>query len=1041
MRKITAVLAVLLISTLSVFSQQKLTGKVTDANGAPLAGISVKIKGTNTGTSTASDGSFSLDGKSDAILEFSGVGFESTSARVSGGTASISLKQDTRSMSEVVVTGVGSATSKRKVAIDVATLSTKDVSKSVVGNVEQALVGKIAGANIQFQSGTPGADPTIILRGINTLSYLPPLIMVDGIEVSGLGGLDLSTVDRVEVVKGAAGGMLYGAQGANGVIQVFTKKGAKNKKMEINVLSQASRGVIIRDKDIIADHHSFKTNADGYITQGGVRIEADPITGAWPKGDFISTSTDPLLKQDKPYAEKTYDHLKQAYNPAYTFNNSVNILGGGDKTDYSLTVSQYNEQNVMSNKYSRTNVSANLGFELAKGLTLRNNLQTIFTNENLASGDADASIGATNPERFSIVTAFPHIDFLNRDANGKLVVLPRSDDPGSLNPLSENEWRDRSSKTYRIIENANINYKFPRFVELDYKYGVEFRNIDDKSFYFNQESSLQAGTAYWGQTVKGMITNTYTNHKQQNSLATVYVKTDFEKDFNLKTPIKTVTQVSYDYRRYDERQYYAKGSELPAYPPYNIGVATTKTALDFYSTFITFGTLFNQSIDYKDMIGISGGFRSDFSSNFGAGQKAATFPRGAIYFRPTEVWNLKSVSEWKLRAAYAEAGIQPSTYSRQNTFIVAQLGDLSTISTSSIYANPNLTVERSKEFEIGTDMIFKTKSSSVFPKIGLSFSYWTRKTVGALQYQDLPLSSGYAKKLDNLTDIDSKGFDLSIDADVLSKKNFTWNFGYRMGAAKSKAVKIAGGADIVQGIFTVRQGQELGLFSFQAPLSSLDQTRPNGSRYIAEADKGNYELVDGIVVEKATAKAQMTDASDAKTAGSSVPKFRASFINEFTFKQNLSFSFQWDWSYGGKIYNTTRQWLYRDRLSKDYDKAVTVNGASGAYVAYYNSLYNNVSPSTWFVENASFLRLRDVSVSYDLKNALNLNWVKALSISVSGRNLATITKYSGLDVEATTTSDSQGNEARDGYSGAINGSDYFAVPNLRSYQISLRVGL
>lgn len=129
MRKITAVLAVLLISTLSVFSQQKITGKVTDAGGAPLAGISVKIKGTNTGTSTASDGSFSLDGKSDAVLEFSGIGFENTSARVSGGTASVSLKQDTRSMSEVVVTGVGSATSKRKVAIDVATLSTKDVSK------------------------------------------------------------------------------------------------------------------------------------------------------------------------------------------------------------------------------------------------------------------------------------------------------------------------------------------------------------------------------------------------------------------------------------------------------------------------------------------------------------------------------------------------------------------------------------------------------------------------------------------------------------------------------------------------------------------------------------------------------------------------------------------------------------------------------------------------------------------------------------------------------------------------------------------------
>ncbi|MGG9971409.1 SusC/RagA family TonB-linked outer membrane protein [Ferruginibacter sp. SUN002] len=1038
MRKITAVLAVLLFSTLSVFSQQKISGKVTDANGAPVAGISVKIKGTNIGTSTDNNGSFSLEGKNDATLEFTGIGFEAKSVKASDAMA-VSLAKDTRSMSEVVVTGVGSATSKRKIAIDVATLSSKDVSKSVVGNVEQALVGKIAGANVQFLSGTPGADPTILLRGLNTLSYSPPLIMLDGIEISSLNGLDLASVDRVEVVKGAAGGMLYGAQGAQGVIQIFTKKGGKNKKMEINVLSQVSSGQIISDKEIIAKHHSFETDADGYITQGGIRIEPDE-TGSWPKGDFLTTGSDPNVKNDKNYKEKTYDHLKQAYRTAYTFNNSVSIAGGADKSDYALTVSNYNEQNVMNNKYNRTNITANLGFDLAKGLTIRNSLQTIFTDENLASGDPDPSIGATGTERFGILTSFPFIDYLARDPNGKLVVNPRSDDPGTLNPLSENEWRDRSSKTTRIVENFNVNYKFPRFVELDYKYGVEFKNVDDKSHYFNQESSLQANIGYWGPTLKGAITNTYGNYKRQNSLASIFIKTDFEKDFNIKAPIKTVTQVAYDWRRQDTREYFAKGTGLPSYPPYNIASATT-SAGDFYETFITYGALFNQSIDYKDMLGISGGFRSDFSSNFGSGQKAATFPRGSIYFRPTEAWNLGNVlAEWKLRGAYGEAGIQPLAYSNQNTLIVAQLGTASTLSTNSISANTALQVERSKEFEVGTDVIFKTNSKKAFQKIAVSFSYWNRKTIGALQYQELPLSTGLAKKLDNLSDIDSKGIDFTIDADVLSTPKFTWNFGYRMGSTKSVATKIAGGADIVQGIFTVRQGQPLGLLSFQAPLNSLDQLRPDGSRYIDEADKGNYEVVNGTVVDKTTKKAIMGDADDAKSVGTTLPKFKASFINDFTINQNLNVSFQWDWSYGGKIYNVTRQWLYRDRLSADYDDQITVNGETGAFLNYYNTLYNSVSPSTWFVENASYLRLRDVSVSYDLKNALNVKFAKSLSVSVSGRNLATITKYSGLDVEATTTSDAQGNEARDGYSGAINGADYFAVPNLRSYQISLRVG-
>jgi TonB-dependent starch-binding outer membrane protein SusC len=147
--------------------------------------------------------------------------------------------------------------------------------------------------------------------------------------------------------------------------------------------------------------------------------------------------------------------------------------------------------------------------------------------------------------------------------------------------------------------------------------------------------------------------------------------------------------------------------------------------------------------------------------------------------------------------------------------------------------------------------------------------------------------------------------------------------------------------------------------------------------------------------------------------------------------------------------------LYRDRLSADFDKPVTINGQTGAYVAFYNSLYNNVSPSTWFVEDGSFLRLRDISLTYNLSAGLHLNWAKQVSITLSGRNLITVTPYSGLDPEATTTADSQGNLAGvptstpgiskssiglQQYTGAIKGADYFSVPNLKSYQLSLRVG-
>jgi len=275
---------------------------------------------------------------------------------------------------------------------------------------------------------------------------------------------------------------------------------------------------------------------------------------------------------------------------------------------------------------------------------------------------------------------------------------------------------------------------------------------------------------------------------------------------------------------------------------------------------------------------------------------------------------------------------------------------------------------------------------------------------------------------------------------MLTVKDLQWDFGFRLGTSRSVATKINNGADIVNGIFTIRQGKPLGYFSYQSPVHSLDQLQEDGKTpYIAPADRANYEIVNGNVVNKSTYTVLMGNPGDQKAVGNAYPDFTASFINTFSYKRNLTLSFQWDWFHGNKIYNEVRQWLYRDRLSSDFDKSVNINGTPGAYVAYYASLYNSLSPSTWFVEDGSFLRLRDVSLTYNLSSGLHLKWAKNLSLTVSGRNLLTVTKYSGLDPEATTNTDSQGN-APNAYSGALKGADYFQVPNLKSYQASLRIG-
>ena len=1030
MRKITLMLCMLVLNVLAFAQNRTVTGTVQDENGNPVSFATITEAGTRNATAADANGAFTITIKQNGRLVVSAAGFQNQTLTVNGTTATVSLIRN-ETLSEVVVTGVGTATSKRKVAIDVATLNSKDVPKSAIASVEQALQGKIAGAQVQFTSGLPGSSAQIVLRGLNDLAGSGPMILVDGVEVNGgLTGLDLSTVDRVEVVKGAAAGTLYGAQGANGVIQIFTKKGGKNRKTSIDFRSQLSFDQIIKQNDLIAHNHHFVTDAQGYITRNGVRIAPD-AKGAWPDPTFLDAvnPTDaPNIQNNKPYLEPVYDHIAQAYRKAVTQSHSINISGGGERSDYSFGASFLNQQNVLFNGYKRLNLTSNLGFELFHNFNFRTTTQYIITDEDLLAGGS----------RFNLTNSWPFIDFTKRDSTGHLVVKPKANE-NQLNPLAEREWRDRSQKQNRLVQSFNVNYRFPKFLELDYKFGAEIWNTDLTNYYHNQTSGLQSSQAYFGTNVAGQITDQFNKFTFLNSLASAYVRTDFEQDFKLKIPIRTTTQFSYDWRNERNRQYLAQGSILPSYPPYNISVAQNKTSSDYSDEFTTFGFLVNQTIDYGNLFGISGGVRSDYSSEFGDAKTAFTFPRGTVYFRPSELLKSPTLQDWKLRAAYGEAGIQPRRYARQITLDASTVGTGAVgLSTTNQASNPNLKVQRSKELELGTDVSIRTGKGQWLSNVTLSGTYWTRKSVDVIQSADLPPSTGYQTILDNLSSLSSHGIDLSLDIRALQSSKLDWNVGVRYGQFKGKVDKIANGKDIVTGIFGLQQGKDIGIIYASAPVTSLDQLRSDKTPYIASADRSKYEIVNGMVVDKTTKRVLLSDPNDQFVLGSVIPKFNASLINTITYNKGFTLSFQWDWRHGNKIYNLTRQWLYRDRLSKDFDQPVTINGQTGAWINYYNSLYNNVSPLGWFVEDGSFIRLRDLSLTYTLGENIRPKVFRSLALTLSGRNLVTFTNYSGLDPESTNTSDAQGNAATG--VGAINGVDYFGVPNLKSYQIGLSIG-
>ena len=1051
MRRSLLVVLVTLFACMQGMAQTviSVTGKVTDEKGAAVAGATVTEKGTRNATTTNDDGTYSLKVKSKSKLIISYIGYEAYEVDAKEGLK-IGLTPNSQALTDVVVTGVGVATSKKKVPIDVATVSSKDFAKSATTSIEQALDGQIAGAHIQQTSGTPGAPFNITLRGINSLDGTNPLIMVDGVQMNDLTFLDPSSVDHIEVVKGAAGGMLYGAQGANGIIQIFTKKGTLNSRPTVTFNSKVSIDNILKGKHpILSTHHYFNTDANNNILdQNGNPIAMDP-TGEWSNPQSAAATSNPSLENNKTYNLPIYDHIKQSFKQALTFTNSVGVSGGSNTSDYALSASNLNQQDVLGNRFNRSNISLNLGIQLFKGFTIRSTSQAISGYENLLNGD-----------RFSVLTSYPFINFNWKDSTGHF-PFKNNAASNNLNPLSENQWHSRDNQSLELFQDFDFNYKFPRFVELDIKYGLDYKNIDGIDYYMNQSAALQPD-AYWGPDRLGSLLKNTTQTFQQNALYSAYIRTDFEKDFHSNLPIHTTTQFSYDYRKNVETQFFSQGTELPVYPPATINSAAIKTSgegnglllnqqQDLNLSIITFGYLVNQTIDYANLFGISVGVRSDFGSAFGAAYKPATFPRATVYFRPSEV--LKDVTwltDWKVRAAYGEAGLQPMPYDRQITLTQTSLGSASALSVANQATNDTLRLAISKELEVGTDFTLAPFQGDWLHRVTASATYWHRSSDDIYQQASVAPSTGYGSRLDNLSTIVSHGVDLSLDATVYNSSKVTWNIGTRWGFAKSIVTKIANGQDIINGGFAIKQGKEVGLFYGQTPLHSVTQLKIDGQTpYISSANQ-QYNVVasSGYVVDTRYNTVQLTATNDLSVMGHAYPNFTSSLINSVTLYKRLTVSFQFDWVHGNSIYNITKQWLYTPAggsggsgaNSSDYDKKVTIGSKTGAFVNYYQSLYNLVLPTSPFVENGSFIRLRDLSLSYDLTKLVNTNAIKRLTVTASGRNLLTFTKYSGMDPENTGAFDAQGNDLSKSRTGAFSGVDYFGTPNLRSYMFSLNVG-
>jgi TonB-dependent starch-binding outer membrane protein SusC len=1080
----------LMLLSLSSFAQSLATGKVVDDKGAGISGASVTEKGTKNATATTNDGSYSLKVKTaTAKLVIKAVGFEDMDVLAGSGTTM--LKPDAKTLTDVVVTGTGVATSRKKVAISVESISADKLPAAPTASIDQALVGKVAGAQISSVDGTPGAKTNILLRGINSIQGgTQPMILYDGVEIANtdISSLDLSGIEKVEIVQGSASATLYGAQGANGVIQLISKKG-KNGKTNIDVSTSISNGVYINSGDVHKSRlHSYKTDATGNAINGaGNIIQLTPygtyagVTWANSAGSFVSAMGNPANISNKPYVGNLayYDHFNQFFQSATTTNTSININGGNGKNDFAFTLSNnHQESNIKNNGFvDRTNFTINLGTELAKGLKFRSLTQLVYTKNTL---NPSFGVGGNNIYYVLNSTPFYNLEQTLADGTHPLRLTTGTVSVNGQNPFYFTDYQTGIDSKIDVVQNFNLNYKLNKFIELDAKYGINHQKNDINWVYKNQSTNLSSiqwnsggrGSGWSGRFNEndntGEIVSQAFANTNQNFITSLVIRTDFEKDFKIKIPLTTSTMVAYDYRKSYSEQLITYGLSLPLNPPLNFNSTSTQyvanaTQLfnaglgdnviggDYKSTFISYGVLVNQRFDYGDYGGFSLGLRSDYSSAFGGGSKPQTFPRADAYFRPSTLSIFKNnkiadiISEWKVRMAYGEAGIQPGVYQRQITLNNSSIGNVGAYSLPYATNNPSLNVELSKEFEIGTDLSLNGSKGRWFKTFNFSISVWNRSTDNGIYDQGTAPSFGANSKISNTITMSSNGIQASLSINLLKTKNWNWDLTTNFTKQSSMIDKI-NGADIAltasagSTSLVLTPGQKIGQLSGYKAFKSLNETMKDGTRYIAEADKGKYQIVNGYVVDTLTKGIQFTN--EAYSFGDPNPNFNASFINTITYKDFFTLAFQFDWVNGSHLYNQTKEWMYRDGIHSDYDKKVSIAGKTEAYTAYYRSVYadyfgvqNGARNATkdYFYEDASFVRLRNVSVAIDFAKCFNIKAFRKLQLVFTGRNLLTFTKYTGFDPEI--SSSLNGNSSWD------RGIDHNSMPNIKSYQVGLNIGL
>ena len=994
---------------------QTITGTIVDADGIPLPGATVVIKGTSKGTQSDFDGNFTIDANTGDVLEISYVGFKTQEIIISSQTSlSITLQEDVDALSEVVVVGYG-AVKKSDLAGSVAQLKTKAFEEQPITRVEEALQGRVAGVTLSRPSGNPGADARIRVRGTNSITgNNGPTVIVDGIFGGDLRTINPNDIASIEVLKDASATAIYGSRGSNGVILVTTKKGKGKPKVSIDYFTSVSE---------LRKGYENRLSRGDFARQQG--FDADRIAEL----------------------ESLPDNEDILFRTAFTNNIQASVSGGSDKFNYFISGNFSDQEGILiTNEYEKYSLRSNLESQVNDRLKVGLNLYT------------SRERNTNNPDRFNrifggvttnILSYDPTVNILNPDGSIRTSGFVEQPSFGGIAPvpfatvltrsnLERTDYRTNSNLnleykltdglTYRLVAGASILNRVQNDLRLESSGSpvlTELLDIDENPVLDSDGNPILVDDPDAdGRPIPGNGGAVDRTDQLSESILTYQISNiiNWNKDFGNHN--LDVTAV-HEYQEIQSERFNTEVLNLPLRRNDFFSSQLTPRELIDILTNRSKGTSAIQSVlgrvqyNFNQSLFVTASLRYDESSRFAKSKRKGYFPSAALAYsfkKLAFIENSSVLNDLKLRGSWGQVGNQEIADNAATGGVRLVTGTGGTRSALTSIVRPEETLNRNgigfrepiiwettTQWNAGFDIGFFNN------RFNLSFDYFEKVTDDLLL--DTPVIEGFTERVfENVGEVENKGFDISLYGDIITNDNFTWNSGVTVSHVKNEVTALNEGQERFQIAFPIQdvQQQDLSIIELNQPLGQFQ-----GVRNIIDED-GN-----------------LTE-SGIESIGNGTPTLTWGFNNTFTYK-NFDLNMFWTGSHGFDVYNQVQ---------------AALEGASG--IQFQNNLTTNTIPdfgvdedgnpiaiglrNERYVEKGDFARLSNLSLGYTIKEPIKN--VSSLKFTVSGQNLVLITDYSGYDPEVSSSVNARGGTVVNDTSPSI---DSGAIPNPRTITFGVKL--